>query len=84
MQRWQAPRSTISDVFRMFCRRTNGHGWRRIVRAPTLRGTTVWFALTYLFFGGGLIYTFVRWSDYINYETGACTSAERGNERATT
>ena len=54
----------------MFCRRTNGHGWRRIVRAPTLRGTTIWFVLTYLFFGGGLIYTFIRWSNYINYETG--------------
>jgi hypothetical protein len=67
---WTPPKYTVSDAFRMFSRRTNGHGWVRIIRAPSFRGTSCWFFLTFLFFTLGIVYVSVLYSNYAQYETG--------------
>lgn len=76
------PKYTVSDAFRMFARRTNGHGWGRIIRARSFRGTTIWFTLTTLAFAAGVVYTALLYANYAQYETGRrCFRAEHGAAR---
>uniref|UniRef100_A0A914VQF6 Uncharacterized protein n=1 Tax=Plectus sambesii TaxID=2011161 RepID=A0A914VQF6_9BILA len=63
------PKYTVSDAFRMFARRTNGHGWIRTSRARSFWATNCWFILTLIVFIAAIVYTALLWANYAQYET---------------